>query len=179
MKHWAICVFVLLARSAFCADIALPEGKGKDVVVNACSACHSLDRITALRLSEEGWRNTLRQMIENGASLNPEDMNPIMAYLVANFGAPAAGNTAAVAPAPASIPAASVPDKTAVRERPSGRSVARQLQSRYSSHHVGNVLPLPWSGCKFAHGRHAARHPRRSPEAQGSRHAHRSRRPGQ
>ncbi len=70
MKHWAICVFFLAAAAAFCADAPLPEGKGKDVVVNACTSCHSADRITALRLSEEGWRSTIRQMIENGASLN-------------------------------------------------------------------------------------------------------------
>ncbi len=112
MKHWAICVFPLMATAAFCADGPLPDGKGKDVVVSACSSCHSLDRIAALRLSEEGWRNTLRQMIENGASLNPDDINPIIAYLVANFGAPAAGNIAAVAP-PASTPEPVVTDRAA------------------------------------------------------------------
>ena len=99
MKHWAICAFALVAGAAFGADAALPDGKGKDVVLSACSSCHSVDRIAALRLSEEGWRNTLRQMIENGASLNPDDINPIIAYLVANFGAPVAGTTAPVAPA--------------------------------------------------------------------------------
>ena len=119
MKHWAICGFVLVATSAFCADGPLPEGTGKDVVVSACSSCHTLDRITALRLSEEGWRNTLRQMIENGASLNPADVNPIIAYLVANFGAPAAGNAAAVPP-PANIPAPVVTDKAAVASVPAG-----------------------------------------------------------
>jgi len=122
MKHWAICVFVLVAPSAFCADGTLPEGKGKDVVVNACSSCHSLDRVTALRLSEEGWRNTLRQMIENGASLNPEDINPIVGYLVANFGAPGADNPAAASPeshpAPAGLDRA--PAKTAVAGVPVG-----------------------------------------------------------
>ena len=120
MKHWAICVFVLAATTAFSADGPLPEGKGKDVVVNACSSCHSVDRIAALRLSEEGWRNTLRQMIENGASLNPDDINPIVAYLVANFGAPATGNTAAVVPTPASVPAAVVTNKAAVASIPPG-----------------------------------------------------------
>jgi hypothetical protein len=113
MKHWAICVFILASTSAFCADGPLPEGKGKDVVLNACSSCHSVDRIAALRLSEEGWRNTLRQMIENGASLNPDDINPILAYLVANFGGPVVASNTAVVPAPASIPAAVVPDKVA------------------------------------------------------------------
>ena len=50
MKHWAICFFILLAPTAFCADGALPDGKGKDVVISACSSCHSLDRITALAI---------------------------------------------------------------------------------------------------------------------------------
>jgi len=111
MKHWAICGFLLVATTATCADSPLPEGKGKDVVINACSSCHSVDRIAALRLSEEGWRNTLRQMIENGASLNPDDINPIIAYLVANFGASAANNAAVVTPSVANIPAPAVPDR--------------------------------------------------------------------
>ncbi|MEO8051543.1 MAG: DUF1549 domain-containing protein, partial [Acidobacteriota bacterium] len=82
--------------------------------MTACSSCHSLDRITALRLTEEGWRNTMRQMIENGASLNAEDIQPIVAYLVANFGAPAAGSTASVVQPAASTPAAAFADKAAV-----------------------------------------------------------------
>lgn len=77
---------LLCTFSAIAAD--LPEGAGKDVVVSACTTCHTADRIVATKLTEAGWRIAVRQMIEEGASFNPGDIEPIIAYLVKNLGAP-------------------------------------------------------------------------------------------
>jgi competence ComEA-like helix-hairpin-helix protein len=67
-------------------DSGLPDGKGKDVVESACSDCHSLERIKAQRLDEEGWNSLLHEMLENGAPINPNDMRVIVSYLAKNFG---------------------------------------------------------------------------------------------
>ena len=76
---------VLLISSGGAAS-ELPEGKGKDVVADTCSECHSLGRIRAQRLDEEGWKNILREMTENGASIEQDDRATIIEYLSRNFG---------------------------------------------------------------------------------------------
>lgn len=81
-----LCSLLLVISAATAADSELPDGKGKDVVESTCTDCHSLQRIKAQRLNEEGWNNTLRQMLENGASINPDDVKVIVKYLTKNFG---------------------------------------------------------------------------------------------
>jgi competence ComEA-like helix-hairpin-helix protein len=76
----------LFVRPAATAGSELPDGKGKDVVENTCADCHSLERIQTQRLNEEGWNNIVREMVENGASINPGDVKVIVDYLTKNFG---------------------------------------------------------------------------------------------
>ena len=64
-------LFMLIFSGGLASD--LPEGKGKDVVADTCTECHSLRRVKAQRLDEEGWKNILREMTENGASIEPDD----------------------------------------------------------------------------------------------------------
>lgn len=68
------------------ADTDLPEGKGKDLVESACSQCHGFERIVRQSMTAEQWRGTLREMLENGATLNPDDWDAVVAYLAKNFG---------------------------------------------------------------------------------------------
>ena len=67
-------------------DVILPEGKGKDSVEAACTECHTAERIVRQSLTIDQWRNTIREMVENGAALNPEEWDPVAAYLTKNFG---------------------------------------------------------------------------------------------
>ena len=77
-------LFLLISSGGVASE--LPEGKGKDVVTDTCSECHSLGRIRAQRLDEEGWKNILREMMENGASIEQDDRATIIEYLAKNFG---------------------------------------------------------------------------------------------
>jgi competence ComEA-like helix-hairpin-helix protein len=77
-------LFMLISSGSLASD--LPEGKGKDVVADTCTECHSLRRIKAQRLDEEGWKNILREMTENGASIEQDDRATIVEYLTRNFG---------------------------------------------------------------------------------------------
>ena len=89
MKSPLVCIpflFLLAVSRVAAMESDLPDGKGKDAVETACSDCHSLERIKAQRLNEEGWNSILHEMLENGAPVNPNDMHAIVAYLAKNFG---------------------------------------------------------------------------------------------
>ena len=94
MWLWAT---LALATMAFAAvqDPQLPEGEGKKVLQNACTACHGLDGVVRLKLDKEGWEGLVASMVSNGAQVNSKDMPVLIDYLVKNFGkggaAPAAG----------------------------------------------------------------------------------------
>lgn len=79
-------LLVSIAAAATAVDSDLPEGKGKDIVEDTCTECHSLHRIKIQLLDEEGWNNILREMVENGAAIDPDDRKTIVEYLAKNFG---------------------------------------------------------------------------------------------
>ena len=87
MKGTKILALSACAALAYASvDVILPEGKGKDSVEAACTECHTADRIVRQTLTIDQWRGTIREMVENGAALNPEEWEPVAAYLAKNFG---------------------------------------------------------------------------------------------
>lgn len=64
----------------------VPEGQGKQILLNTCTMCHDLGRIRLGRRSPEEWEETLVSMLNEGAPLSDEQFPVIHAYLSKNFG---------------------------------------------------------------------------------------------
>jgi cytochrome c5 len=63
----------------------IPEGAGKDIVLNTCTMCHDLKRIKQGRRSSEEWEETLNSMLNEGAPLSEHDFPIVHQYLSKNF----------------------------------------------------------------------------------------------
>jgi cytochrome c5 len=65
---------------------ALPSGEGRDIVAVACTQCHTLNPLTALRDGPIGWKRHVYNMVIRGAQLTPRDVDVVLQYLNTNFG---------------------------------------------------------------------------------------------
>ena len=65
---------------------ALPPGDGRDLVAAACTQCHALTVILAMRDGPIGWKRHVHHMVMRGAQLNARETDTVLAYLDANFG---------------------------------------------------------------------------------------------
>ena len=64
----------------------LPEGAGKQILLNSCTLCHDLQRIKLHRGTREEWEEILEAMLNEGASLSLKDFAALAAFLARNFG---------------------------------------------------------------------------------------------
>lgn len=64
----------------------IPDGPGKDIVLNTCTLCHDLTRIKRGRRSPEEWEETLSAMLNEGAPLSDQGFAVVHAYLSRHFG---------------------------------------------------------------------------------------------
>ena len=67
------------------AQDQLPDGPGKDQVVNVCGKCHEPQRVAALRLTREGWEEVVAKMTSLGAKASDDELKQITDYLAENF----------------------------------------------------------------------------------------------
>jgi Quinohemoprotein amine dehydrogenase A, alpha subunit, haem binding len=64
----------------------LPDGAGKDLVMNVCTACHDSARIISKRRTKEEWNDTVDKMAARGAKASDEEFETIVTYLAKYFG---------------------------------------------------------------------------------------------
>jgi len=64
----------------------LPDGAGKDLVMNVCTVCHELTRITSKKKTKDEWNDTVDKMAARGAKASDEEFDAIVNYLAKHFG---------------------------------------------------------------------------------------------
>ena len=80
----AVALTLLIAQPAS-AQVALPDGPGKDQMIKVCGVCHEPQRAASIRLTRDGWESTIGDMIARGAKGSDEDFQAILDYLSKNF----------------------------------------------------------------------------------------------
>jgi competence protein ComEA len=66
----------------------LPDGPGKETVLQACTVCHDESRFAAKRLSPDGWNELMISMQANGLQISDDDYNTVLNYLSTYLTAP-------------------------------------------------------------------------------------------
>ena len=74
----------LLGASVQAQD--LPDGDGKDLVMNVCTVCHDATRIISRKQTKEEWNATVDKMAVRGARASDEEFETIVNYLTKHFG---------------------------------------------------------------------------------------------
>ena len=73
----------LLLPPARSAD--LPEGKGKELILRACTGCHKPEELAVYRFTKDEYRNIVSRMGERGAQASKAELDVIADYLFENF----------------------------------------------------------------------------------------------
>lgn len=64
----------------------VPEGPGRELLLNRCTVCHNLDRVRAHRGTRELWEEALSAMLNEGAFLTDAEFATLVDYLTEHFG---------------------------------------------------------------------------------------------
>jgi hypothetical protein len=63
----------------------LPDGNGKEIVLNKCTMCHDLKRVRQHLASPEEWADTIGAMENEGLMISDEEYATVLRYLARNF----------------------------------------------------------------------------------------------
>ena len=82
----AILACAASAAAAFSIGGQKPADRGKELVLEACTACHTLDRVKIQRLTREEWRQEIAGMLSEGVPLTDDETDVVVEYLARHFG---------------------------------------------------------------------------------------------
>lgn len=84
----------------------LTPGKGSDLTMARCAICHEITHVTRAKLSRGEWEDNVRNMIERGAPIAPNEIPVIVDYLATYY----SRDSAPPPPDPAAASAAAAQD---------------------------------------------------------------------
>jgi DNA uptake protein ComE-like DNA-binding protein len=85
LRAWFAACFVGMLTGAGLRQVQLPDAPGKDETVRVCGTCHETQRAASVRLTREGWQETIRKMVALGAKGSDEDFAKVFEYLAEHF----------------------------------------------------------------------------------------------
>jgi competence protein ComEA len=68
---------------------SLPEGPGKAVTERMCKPCHGLENVVREKRTKDRWAETVDDMVSRGAKGTDAEIDQVIDYLAAHFGATA------------------------------------------------------------------------------------------
>ena len=84
-----IAVFALLCAVGFAgvtsAQDTMPEGPGKEQTLRLCSTCHEAAKATSVKLTRDGWIETIDRMKAFGAAGADDEFAAVLEYLATHF----------------------------------------------------------------------------------------------
>jgi hypothetical protein len=86
LKHNLAAIVIAFLPAASVQAQDLPDGAGKELVMNVCTTCHELGRITSKKRTKEEWSDTVDKMAKNGAKATDDEFDMIVTYLAKYFG---------------------------------------------------------------------------------------------
>jgi mono/diheme cytochrome c family protein len=79
----------MIAATAFAAGDGKSTArreKARALFLDACTACHTLERVRQQRLTKEEWRHLIAGMLSEGVPLTDDETSLLVDYLAENFG---------------------------------------------------------------------------------------------
>jgi virginiamycin B lyase len=84
-KTCVILTAALLSAAFPACGQQLPDGPGKELAEANCNICHTLLSRVGAGYTPQGWTTVLRMMVNQGAAVPADQIEPLKAYLIKSF----------------------------------------------------------------------------------------------